>query len=105
MHSSRSLWVVGGGGAMGLSNIDGMSAVENQTSTFRDYKTGQWYQIRLRVTEKKIETWIDDEQVIDLYTEGHKFSIWWQQEPARPFGIATWCTSSALRNLTLTRFE
>jgi hypothetical protein len=37
-----------------------------------------------------------------LDASDRKFSIWWEQEPARPLGIATWNTSAALRNIRLT---
>ena len=94
-----------GGGATGLSNVDDSSAVENETSTFRDYRQDQWYAIRLRVTEAKIEAWIDDDQIIDLETKDRRFSIWWEQEAMRPLGIATWYTKAALRNIRLTRLD
>lgn len=92
-----------GGGATGLSNVDNMSAVENETSSFRDYKKDQWYSIRLRVTSQKIEAWVDDDQIIDLNTVDRDFSIWWEQEPVRPFGIANWYTTSGLRNIRVKR--
>ena len=94
-----------GGGATGLSNVDGVSAIENETATFRSYKQNQWYKIRLRVTHDKILAWIDDKEIIDLDTENRSFSIWWEQEPLRPLGIATWYTQAALRNIRLTRLE
>ncbi len=37
-----------GGQATGLSNIDGDSAIDNQTCTFQEYKQKQWYRIRVR---------------------------------------------------------
>lgn len=92
-----------GGGATGLSNVDKSSAVENETSTFRDYRQDQWYAIRLQVTEKKIEAWIDDYQIVDLMAKDREFSIWWEQEPMRPLGFATWYTKAALRNIRLKR--
>ena len=94
-----------GGGATGLSNVDGVSAIENETATFRSYKQNQWYKIRLRVTHDKILAWIDDKEIIDLDTKNRSFSIWWEQEPLRPLGIATWYTQAALRNIRLTRLE
>lgn len=90
-----------GGGVVGLSNVDNYSAVENETTDYRDFKDNTWYRIRLRVTAGKVEVWIDDESVIDLETKGKKFSIWWEQEPMRPFGIATWYTGTAIRNVVL----
>jgi len=90
-----------GGGTTGLSNVDDASAVDNETSGYTDFKQNRWYKVRLRVTEKKIEAWIDKEQIIDLDSSDRKFSIWWEQEPARPLGIATWHTTAAFRNIHL----
>lgn len=90
-----------GGGTTGLSNVDDASAVDNETSGYTEFKQNRWYKVRLRVTEKKIEAWIDKEQIIDLDSSDRKFSIWWEQEPARPLGIATWHTTAALRNIRL----
>ena len=66
-----------------------------------EFNRNLWYDIRLRVDEKKIQAWIDDEQVIDLETEDRKFTIWWEQEVVRPLGIATWNTGSALREIRI----
>ncbi len=94
-----------GGGTTGLSNVDDFNADENETTGFTEFKNGQWYTIRLRVTEEKIQVWIDKERIINLDREDKKFDIWWEQEPLRPFGIGNWHTSSELRNITLTRLE
>lgn len=88
-----------GGGTTGLSNIDGFAAVENETTDYVDAKRDRWYRIRLRVARKKIQSWIDDRKIVDVDTDGKKFEIWWEQEPARPFGIASWNTAAALRGL------
>ncbi|MGE0610113.1 MAG: DUF1080 domain-containing protein [Pirellulales bacterium] len=94
-----------GGGVVGLSNVDDQSAVENQTTHFQKFENGKWYTVRLRVADAHIGVWIGDEQVIDLPTESKKFSVWWEQEPVRPLGIASWYTSSALRNIRWRKLE
>lgn len=96
--------VVGGwgGGVTGLSNIDNMSAVENETTDFSKFKLDRWYQVRLRVTPSKIEAWIDKRQIVEVETKDRKFSIWWEQEPMRPLGIASWNTKAALRDIQVT---
>ena len=38
------------GGVVGLSSIGGFDASENETTQFVEFKNGQWYKIRLRVT-------------------------------------------------------
>lgn len=92
-----------GGGVTGLSNIDDEAAVENETTGYVDFKTDQWYHVRLRVTQQEVEAWIDGKKIVDLDSKDRKFSIWWEQEPVRPFGIANWYTGSALKNILLTR--
>lgn len=94
-----------GGTAVGLSNIDNNSAIENETTQFRDFKRDRWYAIRLGVTDEKIEVWIDKERIIDLKTQGKKLSIWWEQEPALPLGIVTWVTKGAVRNIRVRSIE
>lgn len=90
-----------GGGVTGLSNISGFAAVENETTGFVEFKNDQWYRVRLSVTPKKIEAWVDKEKIVDVETEDKRFSLWWEQEPMRPLGIATWNTKAAVRNIRL----
>ncbi|MBN1911002.1 MAG: DUF1080 domain-containing protein [Pirellulales bacterium] len=94
-----------GGTTVGLSNVDDEAASENLTTHIMKFKDDTWYAIRLRVTDQRISVWIDGKKVIDLPTEGHELAIWWEQEPARPLGISTWLTGSALRNIQLRRLD
>jgi hypothetical protein len=82
-----------------------MNASENQTTLGMSFELKRWYPIRLRVTTPKIEVWIDDKKVIDLARERRRFNVWPEQQPIRPFGVATWMTTGALRNFTLRRLE
>jgi len=90
-----------GGTVVGLSNVNDMHAAENETTCGMTFKNDRWYRIRLRVTAPKIEAWIDGEKMIDLSRADRRFTVWWEQEPARPFGIATWDTGAALRNIKI----
>jgi hypothetical protein len=94
-----------GGGVVGLSNVDDRHAEENETMRYIPFKNGEWHRIRLRVTGERIAAWIDDEPQVNLATEGRKFSIWWEQEPAQPLGIATWYTKAAVRNVRLRKLS
>ena len=90
---------------VGLSSIDGRDASENETSQLMNFNAKQWYRIRLRVTAPKIEAWIDEKQVINLLTRSHKISIRPEVELSRPFGIASWRTKAALRNIKMRRIR
>ena len=88
-----------GGGVVGLSSIDGADASENETRRFKQFEDDRWYRIRLRVTGEKIQAWIDDEMLVDFAHRGRLLSIRVEVIPSQPFGIATWRTTGALRNI------
>lgn len=88
-----------GGGVTGISSIDGNDASSNQTTTFRSFKQGQWYHVRVKVTDEKIQAWLDEERVIDFKIEDHKLTTRIEVDSSKPFGIATWCTTGAIRNI------
>lgn len=88
-----------GGGVCGLSSIDDMDASENETTTFQEFKNKKWYKIRLKVTGKKIEAWIDGKQIVDQTLEGKKIGIRYEVELSKPFGFACWQTTAALKNI------
>lgn len=91
-----------GGGLVGLSNVDGADASENETTTYVSFETGRWYRIRLRVTEQKIEAWIEQKKVVNLSTTGRKLSVRFGEIlRSQPFGIASWETSSAFREIKI----
>jgi len=93
-----------GGGVVGLSSIDGMDASENETTKYMKFDPGRWYSIRVRVTPKKIEAWIDNEKVVDQEIIGRRISLRpGDIEYSKPFGIATWQTTGALRSIKVRR--
>jgi hypothetical protein len=93
--------VVGGWGGtvVGLSSLNSMDASQNETTTSKEFKQDQWYRIRIRVTKDKIRAWIDEEKMVDVDTEDKKISIRVECAACKPFGIATWHTSGAVRDI------
>ena len=102
--SSCSL-VVGGwsGTVVGLSSIDSEDASLNETRTDREFKAGQWYRVRIRVSRKRIEAWIDRDKVVDLDTTDRRISVRLECEACKPFGIATYQTTGAVRDVRVRR--
>ena len=85
-----------GGSLVGISSLDGMDASENETTKFVSFETGRWYRIRLRVTEKRIQAWIDKEKLVDVDIAEQKISLRpGDIEMSKPFGVAAWQTTSA----------
>ena len=94
-----------GGRVVGLSSLEYRDAVNNATRTFRVFERDRWYFIQLRVTQEKIEAWIDDEKVVDLETAGRRIDVRWEMEQCRPLGIATWRTTGAIRYFHMVPIE
>ncbi len=94
-------FVVGGWGGttVGLSSLDMQDASQNETRTLKGFKRDQWYRVRIRVTKERIQAWIDNEKVVDAATKGKKIGIRPECDLCRPFGIATWRTTGAVRDL------
>jgi hypothetical protein len=95
--------IVGGWGGtlVGLSSINGYDASENETTTRMKFETGRWYSIALEVREGNIKAYIDDSLVVDFTRNGKKLSIRPEVQLSRPFGIASWNTTAALRNIRM----
>lgn len=90
-----------GGTVVGLSSINGLDASENETSMLKQFEKDRWYKIRLRVTGATIQAWIDDEIVVDFTIGNNSLSIRPEVELSKPFGIASWRTTSSIRNIRL----
>ena len=96
-------FVTGGwaGTVVGISCVDFYDASDNMTTRFMAFEDNKWYQIRIRVSEPKIECWIGDEQMVDLAREGHKFDVRMEVDLCKPFGISSYATEGVVRNLRI----
>ena len=95
--------VLGGwrGALSGLSCIDGYDAANNHTGIVYGFGTGWWYDVRLRVTENKVEAWVADEKLVDFTIGKSRLSLRSEVESSVPFGITTYKTSGAVKNIRL----
>ena len=94
-----------GGGIVGISSLDGLDAANNETARYESFEPGQWYKIRLRVTEAGLMAWIGDKQVVGVATTGKKISIRAEVEASRPFGISTYATMAGLKEIKIRKLS
>lgn len=88
-----------GGGVVGLSSLEGADASENETRRYLAVEDGRWYPVRLRVTDERIEVWIDGESFVNLVHRGRLLSLRLEMLTNRPFGIASWMTTGVVREI------
>jgi hypothetical protein len=102
VHKSFCTFVNGGWGGMivGLSSLDLMDASENETRVFMTFNQGQWYSFRVRVTDRRIEAWIDEELVISVDFYGREVGLRpGEIENSKPLGFASYRTVGTLRRI------
>lgn len=94
-----------GGTTTGLSCIDQKDASENETTVLMKYEKDHWYNICLVVNEDTIKAFIDNEVIVDFRKDDKKLSLRPEVELLKPFGIASWNTTAALRNIRLEKTD
>jgi hypothetical protein len=106
--SSYCSWINGGwdGTVVGLSNLDGYDASENETSTVHDFIQGHWYAFRLAVTERRIQAWIDDRVIVDVDMTGRQLGLpFGEEDLSTPLGFASYRTVAGLRKIEYRRLH
>jgi len=97
-----SLIVGGWGGSLvGLSCVDGNDAARNSTKKILKFENERWYGVRIRVTDEVIECFIDGKKIISQETAGKQFSIRDDCSASEPFGVFSFQTRAALRDVRL----
>jgi len=100
-------FVVGGWGGtlVGLSNLDGQDASENETKLRKKFAPSKWYSIRIRVQPEHITAWIDDEKLVDQSIKGVEVSIRNDVIATTPLGITNFITTSQIRDIKIRKLE
>jgi hypothetical protein len=88
-----------GGSLVGISSINGFDAANNETAAVKDFKNKQWYHVRLRITKNHLEAWVDEEKIVDTDTTDKEVSTRADIDASKPFGIATYQTKAAYKNI------
>lgn len=99
---SHCTWICGGWGGriVGISDINGKSADRNETTIEMKFEQNQWYRFRMRVEERRIRCWIDNEAVIDVDISGKQISMRpGEIDTAIPLSITSFDTMAEYRNI------
>lgn len=98
--------VLGGwaGALTGLSNLDGLNASENATTQYHNFKDKTWYKVKVLVTEKKIQCWLDDKQIVDVDRADYKeYTTHGAVVDTAPLGIFNYATWGAYKDVRVYR--
>ncbi len=102
VKESHATFVIGGwgGGIVGISSVDDLNASENETMNIEGFEKDKWFKIKVRVTDDKLEAWIDEDQKVDLDLADRKISLLpGDIELSVPIGIASFMTRAQYRNV------
>lgn len=102
VKDSHATLIMGGwgGGIVGISCVDDLNASENETMNIEGFENDVWYKVRVRVTDDKLNAWIDEEEKVDLSLKDRKISLLpGDIELSVPIGIASFMTRSQYRNI------
>ncbi|MDF1656968.1 MAG: DUF1080 domain-containing protein [Verrucomicrobiales bacterium] len=102
VKDSHATYVLGGwgGGVVGISSVDDLNASENETMNIEGFENDRWYQIKVRVTDDRLEAWLDDDQMVNLALKDKKISLLpGDIELSVPIGLASFQTRSQFRNI------
>ena len=90
-----------GGGITGLSCIDGVDASENETRSFGHYEDNQWYRVRVRVSPKYVQCWIDDDSVAKVTRQDHRFNLRVEMDLCEPLGFAAYECDAEFKDIVI----
>ncbi len=90
-----------GGGVVGISNIDGLDASENEQTFYRTFENDKWYKVRVQVDPSQITCWIDDKSVIGQPRADHRFDVRFEMEACFPIGLAAYACDAEYRNVNI----
>ncbi len=95
-----------GGAVVGISSINHQDASDNETTKFMRFDNNKPYKVAVRVTDKKIEAWLDEEQIVDLELEGRRISMRFGDiEMSQPLGLSNYQTEARWKTIQVRRLD
>ena len=107
VRDSHATFVVGGwaGSVIGLSNINGLDASENETTKYERLEHNKWYSVRVRVADDRIGCWLGDQQMVDVPLKDNRISTRIEVDPSRPLGVCCYNVEAGIKDIKLKRLE
>lgn len=108
VNDTHCEWITGGwdGTVVGLSNLDGNDASENDTSAVYEFVQGRWYSFRLSVADNRIRTWIDRAPLFDIDITHRDVGLrFGESDLNTPLGFSSYATLAGLRNVRYQRIR
>lgn len=100
--------VLGGwaGAITGLSNLDGLNASENVTTQYHAFEDKRWYKVKIYVTPKKVQCWLDDKSLVDINRADYKkYDTHGAVEDTKPFGMFSYDTWGQVKALKVWKLD
>ncbi|NQT85650.1 protein kinase [bacterium] len=102
---SVCLWAIGnGGGGCGLDQVDGHDDLDedNPTRVMRPTELKRSYRYHLRVSQDKVQAWINQTRVVDIPRAGHTFSLRDGYRPGAPLAfVGAGKTGAVVKNIRI----
>lgn len=108
VNETHCEWITGGwdGTVVGLSNLDGNDASENDTSAVYEFAKGRWYTFRLEFAENRIRTWIDRAPLFEIDVTHRAVGLrFGDSDLNTPLGFSSYATLTGLRNIRYRRIR
>lgn len=100
--------VLGGwaGAITGLSNLDGLNASENVTTQYHAFEDKKWYKVKILVTGKKIQCWLDDKKLVDVKRADYtKYDTHGAVVDTKPFGMFSYDTWGKVKDVKVWKLD
>ena len=107
-RDTHATFVLGGwgGSVCGISSIDFMDAMDNSTMTAREFVEGQWYKVRLVISDHRLQGFVDGDRIVNVGIKGRKIGMRFGEiEESVPFAVSTFRTTGEYRNIEIRKLE